>query len=229
VAAWRRATMCAVLTEEDRAEIVHALHRDVPVVPDGADHLRAPRGPLAEQPTVTFVANFAYAPNVDATEWLLGEVSPRIQDAVPDVQLLLVGNQSDRFGGKGRVPAVETFLDAAHVVLCPLRVGGGVKVKMLEALSRGKAIVSTPIGIQGLAAAPVALARDAASFADAVVRLLRNPGERRSLERAARSYAERLPTWDEAAARLERCYEDVVRSNNAAWPWPTPTHSVARP
>lgn len=226
--AWRRATVCGALTEDDCRVL---RRRGLPVwhLPDGCDHLVGPPRPQREQPTLLFVANFAYAPNDDAVRWLLGEIFPPIERTVPAVRLQLVGNAppADPVGERvvvtGPVPDVKPYVDGAHVVLCPLRIGGGIKVKMLEALSCGKAIVSTPVGVQGLDPRVVAVADDARSFADETVRLLRDPTRRRRLEDAARAYAATLPTWDDAAAAVLECYEELSRSKSAAWAWPTPT------
>jgi glycosyltransferase involved in cell wall biosynthesis len=99
------------------------------------------------------------------------------------------------------------------VVVSPLRIGGGIKVKVLEALRRGKAVVSTAVGVQGLGPDvedAIAVADDPAQFADACVRLLLDRAERRRLERRALAFAGSLPTWDEAAADLLDCYRELA-------------------
>src|SRR5205085_4557180 len=99
----------------------------------------------------------------------------------------------------------------ADVVLCPLRVGGGVKVKVLEALRAGKAIVSTPVGCQGLGAArrAVDVASTAEHFAAATAALLNDASARARAE--ARAAAAQLPTWDAAADALADCWERAAR------------------
>jgi polysaccharide biosynthesis protein PslH len=111
------------------------------------------------------------------------------------------------------VARLEPYYDRATVVACPLRVGGGIKVKMLEALTRGKAIVSTSIGVQGLDEAPVVVRDDPEEFARAAVRLLRDARARARLEARACAYAARLPTWGAAAEKLAACYEDTQVSS----------------
>jgi glycosyltransferase involved in cell wall biosynthesis len=113
----------------------------------------------------------------------------------------------------GRVPAVEPYLDAAQVVVAPLRIGGGIKVKVLEALARGRPIVATSVAAQGLGSAGadcMRIADDPESFARAVVSLLRRPEERDELARQARAFARTLPSWDVAAAKLAACYRELV-------------------
>ncbi|MDP8911615.1 MAG: glycosyltransferase family 4 protein [Actinomycetota bacterium] len=228
IAAWREADLCAVVTEDDRSEMLAAVPElDVRVLPDGADHIerREAAGSFrrrSDRPTVVFVANFAYQPNVDAAFYLCDAILPLVAAEVPSVRFELVGNappaelaarSDERIVVTGRVPAVEPFLDSADVVACPLRVGGGVKVKVLEALARGKAIVTTSVGAQGLGPgmrAAACIEDDAAGFATAVAELLRNPSKRRTLERRASAFAATaLPRWDETAAALLGCYDEL--------------------
>ena len=217
---WLAADRCAVLTKDD-GEAILALEPglDVAIVPDGIDHLplALPQEPPLP-PSLVFVGNFGYEPNVDAARFLCRDILPLVLAAVADVRLTLVGNSAPRelqllaspnVALTGRVPRVEQYLDDAHVVVAPLRIGGGVKVKVLEALRRGKAIVSTSIGTQGLAGADGCLRQedDPAGFAHAVVDVLRHPDERRRLERAAREFAANLPTWDDSADALASLWE----------------------
>jgi glycosyltransferase involved in cell wall biosynthesis len=130
---------------------------------------------------------------------------------VPGAQLWLVGNappdgiralKRDRVRVTGRVPDVVPYLDDATVIACPLRIGGGVKVKALEAVRRGKAVVSSPIGAQGLPAGAVITATDPEQFADAASGLLLDPALRARQQDRARSAACELPSWDGAAGTL---------------------------
>jgi glycosyltransferase involved in cell wall biosynthesis len=235
IEAWRRSTLLATVSEEDRDTIRAALPGlDVRLVPDGADHLSAARTagqvgaalPAAKPggDSLLFVGNFGYAPNVDAALYLCSEILPRIRRRVPDVDLALVGNSpppeierlaSENVVVTGRVPSVEPYLDAASVVVVPLREGGGVKVKVLEAVSRGKAVVTTSIGAQGLgsdAGAFLEIHDPPAEFARAVSELLRDPPRRHALEDAALSYASSAPTWKDAAGALRECYLDLLGS-----------------
>ncbi len=229
--AWKRSDVCAAVTTDDRDFMVAANPTlDVRLVPDGIDHLdgRPPdrskgNGGLQESPSIVYVANFGYQPNVDGALFLLSEIFPRIAARAPRIKLFLVGNAPPpevvdaarswrNVVVTGRVPAVEPYIDAADIVVCPLRIGGGIKVKVLEALSRGKAIVSTTIGVQGLPGAERAMVvRDLpASFASACIRLLTNPAARQRLERRAHAFARSLPTWEHAADALRACYAEAL-------------------
>ncbi|HEX2173976.1 MAG TPA: glycosyltransferase family 4 protein, partial [Dehalococcoidia bacterium] len=233
-AAWRRAARCIAVTEDDAAAMRRlAPGLDVRVVPDGCDHLTqldhvtpgsAP-GPIdrrPDRPTVLYVGNFAYEPNVDAALHLVRDIFPRICEMLPEARLLLVGNappsairdlaEPERIVVTGLVPSLEPYFAAADIVLCPLRIGGGIKVKVLEALAHGKAVVTTSVGAQGLdrtSGEALVVRDDAADLARTAVQLLSDPRARSSLEAAARRYARTLPTWDAAAAALEACYDEV--------------------
>ncbi|MDQ3983379.1 MAG: glycosyltransferase family 4 protein, partial [Actinomycetota bacterium] len=226
-AAWTRADLCAALTPDDAAIMTAATPGlDVRLVPDGVDHLppAEPGAPGEPGHVVAFAANFAYQPNVDAALYLCREIWPRVVRRIPHANLLLVGNapppEVRRLGRRhnvivtGRVPSVDPFLEKASVVVCPLRVGGGIKVKMLEAMSRGKAIVTTGVGAQGLGqfAGDAFLVEDhPAAFAHAVAALLSDePARRRRLEERSRLAAAALPTWDDAAVFLGDCYRALV-------------------
>lgn len=226
---WQRADMCGAVTVDDLAAMRGALpSADIRLVPNGFDHLDASNeSPKvvtdARSDTVVFVANFDYQPNVDAALYLVEKIWPLVIRSAPEVRLLLVGNapppavvaldaDSPNVEVTGRVPEVFSYLDRADVFLCPLRIGGGIKVKVLEALRRGKAIVTTSVGAQGIEnpEAAMRVVDDPAGFAEATVELLRRPALRTELEKKARAAAARLPTWDEAAKALASCYQELL-------------------
>ncbi|HZD35112.1 MAG TPA: glycosyltransferase family 4 protein [Nitrososphaeraceae archaeon] len=115
----------------------------------------------------------------------------------------------------GYVDSLEPFYKSTKVVVCPLRVGGGVKVKILEALRAGKAIVTTPIGAQGFGLSNEALCVCSlvSDFANNVVRFLVNRYERKRQEKRALRFAKTLPTWDQVIEQYTNCYKSLIRSN----------------
>jgi polysaccharide biosynthesis protein PslH len=228
IEAWVRARALGVLTPEERDLILAELpHAEVRLMPDGGDHVPGPETssiptPRPDSPLLVFVSNFAYAPNVDAARLLCEEILPAVRERVPDVRLWLVGNEppaevarlsSEHVVVTGRVDDVVPYIDAADVIVCPLRIGGGVKVKAIEALRRGKALVSTSVGAQGLPFAArdaIVIANEPPAFADAIVRLLVNPDRRKHLERRSAAASRRLLTWDDAAAAVGEAYADLL-------------------
>jgi glycosyltransferase involved in cell wall biosynthesis len=181
--------------------------------------------------SILFVCNFAYDPNVDAAWYFVKQIFPLVLKDVPNAKLFLVGNSppaeiralgclnnSDRNSSKslevtGYVESLYPFYRAAKVVVCPLRIGGGVKLKVLEALKAGKAIVCTSIGAQGLDVynnGALCVCDKASDFAKNVVRLLVSPRERHLQEENALRFAETLPTWNQVKEEYVRCYDEMI-------------------
>ncbi len=134
-------------------------------------------------------------PNVQGLQWLMEEAWPLVLGKEPDAVLAVAGSVCERFTVPGlqikllgRLESLAEEHDRAAVCLVPLQVGSGIKIKLLEALSYGKAAVSTTVGVQGLedwSAGAVDVADQPEAFAAAVVRLLRDPELRRAREAAA--------------------------------------------
>jgi polysaccharide biosynthesis protein PslH len=224
---WRRANLLQVLTARD-AEAVSA------IAPDVSSRVRVnPFGVrLADQPvdfnredpnTLLFVGNFTHPPNVDAAFWLVKEIMPRIRSRCPSVRLVLVGPDppsdvralaGDAVEVTGRVQAIEPFFEQSALLLAPLRTGGGQRMKVLQAMALGKAVVTTPRGAEGLEmdglCPPLAVADTAESLADTSVRLLSDAHARHAMAADARAYAVAHFGPDAYASRLERVYHELV-------------------
>lgn len=229
LAAWGRVRTVGAVTDEDTATIRAAVpNADVRCLPNGADHLGGAPDTLdvarRGSARLLFVAAFGYSPNVHAARLLLANVFPKILRRCPDTTLAMVGSNppgwlveagrcEPRLTVTGWVPDVSPWLDAAEVVICPLTVGGGIKIKVMEALARGCAVVATPIALQGLRHLPpgaVVECADSTALADACVRLLRSP-QRRDAQRARAAQAARyLPSWDLAADAVAGCWNEMA-------------------
>ncbi|MGY1582038.1 glycosyltransferase [Streptomyces sp. MN13] len=229
---WRSASAVAAVADDDAAHIRARLQgRQVPVIPGGADHLAA-ESPVAAPPDASrlaFVANFGYPPNLDAAQLIIDEILPAVWAHCPEATMTFTGPSAPpwlraaasdpRVVVTGFVPDVAGCLDAATVVLCPLRVGGGVKIKVLEALARGRAVVTTPVGLQGLRHLPegsVVECPDVPAMIDACVRLLRSPAERELQEQRALLAARNLPTWDASAGLLAAAWHGLMTGTGHA-------------
>ena len=214
--AFGRADVAVVFSERDRRLVQAVTSRPrVEVIPLGITP-GAPLDPEGTEQAVVFVGSFVHPPNVDAARFLVTEILPHVRSAVPDVTTYIVGDAppatirqlaGDGVVVTGRVASVQPYLDRAAVVVAPVRLGGGMRVKVLDALGAGKALVATPLGVSGLAIddGVHALVRDgAAPFGQAVAALLRDPGRRRALATSARAWAERSSSWEATADAYER-------------------------
>ncbi|KZB79290.1 glycosyltransferase [Amycolatopsis regifaucium] len=226
--AWLTARMVVGVTPEDVSAIAEVVGpARARLVPNGADHvLGADERKFRRDPEcasqLVFVGNFAYSPSADAAHELIERILPAVRALAGPASLALVGSGPPRWlyeaaarrGGvtvTGTVADVVPWLRGATVVVAPLRIGGGVKVKVLEALALGKAVVTTGIGAQGLRHLPpgsLVLADEPHEYAVAVARLLTDDSERERQESRARLAARRLPTWDSAAERLAACWSE---------------------
>ena len=236
---WKRATVCVALTNEDKITMERLEPNiDVRMIPNGSDHHKKmddAKTPLLlatssehsvitdSCPSILFVGNFAYEPNIDAALYFSRDIFPLIVRHVPNVKLFLVGNapppeiyslmSNKQIEVTGGVASVIPFYKRADVVVCPLRIGGGVKVKVLEALGFGKAIVSTSIGAQGLdlsSHTAVVVSDEVTDFAEKVIRLLVHEESRRIQEQEAATYARTLPSWDQVSEGFVRLYQEMA-------------------
>jgi glycosyltransferase involved in cell wall biosynthesis len=149
-----------------------------------------------------FVGNFRHPPNADAARRLVQNIFPMILRQLPEATLTIVGANppqdlvdaaSDRVAVTGWVNDPSIYLAGAKVVLVPLRQGGGLRVKMLEACAAGKAIVASPMAIEGLSLRhdeEVRIAKSDGEFAASAVALMAEPETRARLERASRRWWE---------------------------------------
>lgn len=221
-AVWRRFDRLQVFTERDAAGIrglAPEVAGRVRVNPFGVT-LDAAQDAVAErEDELVFVGGFRHPPNVDAACWLAREILPLVRARCEGAHLTIVGAEppravrrlaSDRVTVTGFVPQVEPFLDRAAVVVAPLRTGGGMRVKLLQALARGKAVVTTPLGAEGLAAdAPLLVADSGPGLAEAIAALLADPERRRGLGHRAREFVAEHHTWAGFASRLAAIYREL--------------------
>ena len=200
-----------VAIQEDEAAFIRARSdRCVVVAPMGERAVSDASAGTSEE--LLFVGSNT-SPNVIAVRWLFEDVWPRVRAARPDATLTIVGAVADAFvkapppGARflGRERSLDALYQRAAVVVSPLTVGTGLKIKLIEAMARGKAIVATPTTLQGveeIASSAVRVAPDASSFAAAAVDLLADPAERLRLGAAALAVARAHFSEDAAAAEL---------------------------
>ena len=192
--------------------------------------------PLASSaPLITFVGAMDWEPNVDAVEYFCSEIWPAIKAEMPQARFRIVGRNPGRRVQKwasnsnsnsndgsievtGRVPSVVEHLRQSAVVIVPLRIGGGTRLKIYEAMATAKAVVSTTVGAEGLDVhhgRDIMLADDARSFAQAVIMLLRDPELRRRYEKAAAETAARYD-WPAVGERFSEVLQSVAQKKSLA-------------
>jgi glycosyltransferase involved in cell wall biosynthesis len=203
------------------------------VIPNAADvEFYRPRAddPKPDGRTIVFFGLLSYAPNVDGVIYFVNEIWPRVAASHPDARCKIIGGSpppallalaGPRIEFTGFVPDLRPHLAEAAVVVVPLRLGGGTRLKIVEAMAMGKAIVSTTLGAEGIEATPdrdIMIADDPASFASRIRSLLDDTGRAAELGHAARRLAEGKYAWSSAARALEGFYRSrlAVSSDAAA-------------
>jgi glycosyltransferase involved in cell wall biosynthesis len=192
-------------------------------VPLAVDVPERPLDPIGEEPpTIVFVGSFGHPPNVDAALWLAQAIFPRVASLVPNARLQLVGHEPGPdvralAGGAvtvhGSVPDVTPYVDRAAVVVAPIRTGGSMRMKVLESLAAGKALVASPRaaeGVEDLAGVQLLVAESAQEMADALASLLLDPVRRRRLAESARRWAESSLGWERGVASFEELYDTLA-------------------
>jgi len=197
------------------------------VVPNGVDLARftetgrRPRHAGAP-PTIVFTGALSYSPNAEAVRWLLDGIAPELAKLLPRSRIVIVGKGAPgALLARARPPEIEftgwvedvrPYLAQADVCVVPIRVGGGTRIKILEAMAAGVPVVSTRVGAEGIAAKDgesIVLADDAASFARAVAELGRDPGRASSIADRARQLVQERYGWDGVLQPLVDFYRDL--------------------
>lgn len=207
--ACRRASAVLACSEDDALQLRGmAPATPVHVVPNGVDleHNR-PDGTPVDPARMVFVGQMGWFPNRDGVEWFLAEILPRIVKHRADARFVLVGKHAgldvpDALRGHvvlaGFVPDVRKPVLESSVYVVPLRAGSGTRLKVLEAMALGKAIVTTRVGAEGIELEPgrdALFADDAEGFAQTVLSLFDDPARAAALESSARHAAERRYGW----------------------------------
>jgi glycosyltransferase involved in cell wall biosynthesis len=223
------------VTEIDRISLLSAadsisnenLSRDkvVSVVPIAVDTNQIKPVQLIDTSySILTLGSLHYPPNADGIRWFFQEIFPIVKENISEAQLTIIGKNPPRdfirFADKnsefvtvtGYVPDLEPYLQQAAVLAIPVRVGGGMRVRILEALAYGEAVVTTTIGLEGIDAKlgkEVLVADSPQDFAGAVIRLLEDFELRKELARNGRRLVERRYDWRVVFKNIDDIYQGI--------------------
>jgi glycosyltransferase involved in cell wall biosynthesis len=206
----------------------------ITVVPTGVDiDYFHPMQRPEKATSMVFNGSMDWLPNEDAILYLSESILPKIRVQEPGAAVWVVGRSPSQklrdVGAKkvgihvtGTVEDVRPYIAESQVYIVPLRIGGGTRIKIFEAMSMGKAVVSTSVGAEGLPVEHtknIILADSPEEFASQVVRLLRDQRAREAIGRAARKLVEENYSWASVATSFEgvlhRAMEARIRCSSA--------------
>ena len=209
---------------------------DVTVVPNGVD-ARAYRpqstslSPKLPEYALVFTGTMDFRPNVDAVLWFARKVFPRIRAQVPEVHFFVVGQRPHRWLDDlrddsaitltGWVEDTRPYIAQAAVYVAPLRIGGGTRLKLLEAMAMGRPVVTTRLGAEGYPVThgrELLLADTPADFSAVVVSLLCAPEQGIQLGQAARAFVEQHYDWQAIVPQVEAVYRTCLRTRQMKQP-----------
>lgn len=175
-------------------------------------------------PSLFHIGSLQWTPNADAVVWFIEEIFPLVRRQVPHATFHLAGYippgfhlpTGDGVVVHGVVPDARAFMRERSILVVPLRAGSGIRVKIIEAMALGKAVVSTRIGAEGITCRSgehLLLADSAEEFAAAVVELLRNPTRIEQLGKNARQYIEQHHNWEQVQRDFVEFLKHVAEQN----------------
>jgi polysaccharide biosynthesis protein PslH len=228
----RLADRVLTVSETDREAFASVLDpAKLTVIPTGVDVDYFQPMPVEETPnSLVFTGSMDWLPNEDAIFYFVGEILPLIAQQCPDICLEVVGRRPSRklqalaetqknLRLTGWVEDIRPYMARGAVCIVPLRIGGGTRLKIFEAMAMGKAVVSTSVGAEGLpvhSGQDILLADTPINFANEVISLLRSSSERRRLGVAARALVQEKYSWARVGEDFARTLRDLVSHHKPA-------------
>jgi glycosyltransferase involved in cell wall biosynthesis len=237
----RRFHHVIAVSEQDREAMKGMVDPErISVIPTGVDLSKYQYDPGLRPagPIVVFTGSMDWEANIDGVEYFCKSVWPQVRSRIPAARFRIVGRApharvralaSESVEVTGTVPSIVDYLRDAAVFVVPLRIGGGTRIKIYEAMAMGKATVSTTVGAEGLdvhTGQDIVLADDPASFADAICTFLLDDKVRQRFEAAAAETARKYD-WSVIAQKFTSVLQKTVEAANKV-PSPTPREETAR-
>lgn len=227
--ALRRAQAVTAVTQQDRHQMQSWGIQNPRLVENGVDLDYYSFSATGDDSQILFLASLDWYPNRDALDYFLEEIMPLVRSARPEVKFVIVGRRPpDNLVKRvaelpctelaADVPDVRPYLRQATVVVVPLRIGGGSRLKILESLAAGKAVVSSSIGAEGLQVQHnlhLRLADEPREFASSVLELLGSAAERTRLGSNGRQLVTSHYSWDKMADALESAWFAACRRDSS--------------
>jgi len=216
---------CVVVSEEDK-QVLRKMgaRKDLFVVPNGTDtSFFSPNGESVKEKSIVWLGHMDVHTNKDAVMYFWNEIYPLLRTRDPSIEMTFVGTgppeeivaaaERDRLiKVTGFVDDIRPYVGQASVVVVPIRIGSGTRIKILDTMAMGKAIVSTSVGCEGLNIANgrnIMVADDPKSFSESVIELLNDAKMRGEIEKEARDLAKTYD-WGRMVEKQEAVYQHLV-------------------
>lgn len=175
---------------------------------------------IEKKPTIVLATTYDWIPNRDGLEWFLKEVFPLIVTKIPSIQLQLIGKNAEKHFTTtqnieviGYVEDVRSYIKSASVSICPLFVGSGIRIKILESLAAGTVVVSTSVGAEGIDATEqdgLFVTDEANQFARYCIELVSNTHKSQLLGQKAQNYTEEYWKWSTQIKKMYTAYTSLI-------------------
>lgn len=226
------------VTEPDRVSLLDAVHEytgngkadihPISVIPIAVDTNQIqPVSREGNSLNILTMGTLYYPPNADGIRWFLQDVFPLVRQEIPEVTLTIVGKNppkdfvrlsEDPHSGvtvTGFVEKLEPYFAKSAMMVIPVRAGGGMRVRILDAFARGMPVVTTTIGLEGIQAQlneDVLVADHPCDFAGAVIKLLQDRPQQNRLASNGRQLVERKYDWQVVLRELDKTYDRLVQT-----------------
>jgi len=218
---------CLMITKEDEQRIKQMNPKiKTAVVPAGVDTSKFHPTDIQVEPySIVFVGSMDWLPNVDGIIWFYKRVFPYIKERVPQVKFYIIGKnpppevlnlKSEEVIVTGYVDDVREYMAKAAVFVVPLRVGGGMRIKILNALAMSKAVVSTSVGCEGIDATNgenIYIEDGEEGFAEKIIELMLDREKRERIGRNGLELIRNKYTWEKITSLIEKEYAELVRGD----------------